>query len=76
MCNHLKMSMGDFSISEQTQGRIETTALLCTNEIPADRIAGVIERRSPARVQDGGDLPFINSHCLHLDVQPLVYFHF
>ena len=55
--------------------RVTETALLFTNEIPADRVAGIIERRRPARVQNGGDLPFINSHRLHLDVQPLIDFH-
>lgn len=50
--------------------------LHCHNEILADRVACDVDRCSPAGVQNGGDLPFINSFCPHFHIQPLVYFHF
>ena len=58
------------------QGEIAIEPLLCSDEIPSDRIASAVDRRGPTGVQNGGDLPLVNSLCTHLDVQPLVYFHY
>lgn len=55
----------------------ETIAiLLFTNEIPANRVVGRVDWRGPASVQNGGDLPWIDSFCPHLHIHLLVYFHF
>lgn len=58
-----------------TQSELEIAPLLCTNEIPADRVAGNVDWSGPTRVQNGGDLPLIDSFCPHLHIQPLVDFH-
>ena len=59
-----------------TQGDFAVAPLLSHYEILADRVARVVDWRGPTRVQNSGDLPFINSFCPHLHIQPLVKFHF
>lgn len=49
--------------------------LLLSNEIPADRVACIIDWRGPTGVQNGGDLLCIDSFCPHLHIQLLVNFH-
>ncbi len=63
-------------ISIGRQGEVAIAPLLCTNEIPADRVASDVDWRGPARVQNGGDLLFIDSFCPDFHIQPLVDFHF
>lgn len=57
------------------QGEFAIAPLLCTNEIPADRVVGNVDWCGPTRVYNGGDLPLINSFCAHLHKKPLVNFH-
>ena len=59
-----------------TEGEIAFDYLHCGNEILADRVVCDVDRCSPAGVQNGEDLLFINSFCSHFHIQPLVYFHF
>lgn len=57
------------------QGEVARAPLLCTDEIPADRVVCNVDWRGPTRVHNGRDLPFINSFCPHLYIKPLVNFH-
>ena len=63
-------------IRMQRQGQVSIAPLLCINEIPADWVTGAVDWRGPARVQNSGDLPCIDSLRPHLHIQPPVNFQF
>jgi len=63
-------------VSVLKKDQMELSDLLCTEEIPAGRVGGQVDRCCPTTVHNSGDLAPIDAFCPHLHIHNLVDFHF